>query len=363
MTLEKNNPQNIHNEAERMEKVGTNVEQTLEGANIERVSGESRDTYLWRAGEMVRKKMNGALGTPGKRGVFLDRGGEREKDLPEDVIAMIEHITFEALKPQQDYVNLFKNEKAIEGIERKVDYHDKDHLVGSGPFDTTNRTRKFFETQSSGQSRKETYWNTLFFPYNTKSTRELAKRILDGKTVVLLGGGRSQLKKELSQNDITPSEVINIDPFVENVEEGADKVIPLSATSPNFMDRMNSEGIVKADEIWAEYSVPAYLSDPGEISQLFKNIDVLLAEGGTARIWPLQVGKSGEDEDRIPRKNALVDSIKEINATGKYEIILYQTAGRHGVTLHKLDHSRENLRKASDEERIRQIKNQLGINP
>ena len=117
-----------------------------------------------------------------------------------------------------------------------------------------------------------------------------------------------------------------------------------------------------ADEILAEYSVPAYLNDPKEISQLIKNIDALLAEGGTARIWPLQVGKKGEESERFARRDALIDGIREINKTKKYEIILDESAGRSGtIKLHKLAPTKAEIQKSIDQEEIEKIRASIGL--
>ncbi len=329
--------ENIFNKDDKKEKPSVNAEQALlEGKKItERQMEESQVSYLQRAGEAVTKKLKEKFGN------FFDPCRLKEENLPQDVVIMIEYIVAEALKLQESSVIFFKNE-TINNIEKSIGYHDRGKLIDSASFDKTQRSRKFFEIQSGKvAAKRETYWNTLFFSYNTKAIREFAKKILDDKTIVLLGGGRSQLKKELAENNIVPREIVNIDPFVENVEEGADRVISLSASDDNFIDRMSKEGIVGADEIWAEYSVPAYLEDPKEIQQLIQNIDALLVDGGIARIWPLEVGGSGEDKDRISRKEALVDSIKKLNTTGKYQIILQKTAGRVGIILHKLAQSRE----------------------
>jgi hypothetical protein len=325
-------PQNFIDKGIEKEKHSLNVEQTLpKGENIERQMRESQASYLQRSGEAVTKILKE------KFGKLFDPGRSQEENLPSDIVSMIEDITIEALKSQENVADSFKNEEAISDIEGIIGSHYRGKFTDSESFDKTQRSRKFFEIQpGKGVAKRETYWNTLFFPYNTKATREFAKKILDDKTIALLGGGRSQLKKELTENDITPRKIINIDPFVENIEEGADRVISLSASDDNFINRMTKEGIVGVDEIWAEYSVPAYLEDPREIQQLIQNIDALLVEGGTARIWPLEVNGSGEDKERISRKDALIDGIKEMNATGKYEITLQEAAGRHGITLHKL---------------------------
>ncbi|MDA3815234.1 MAG: hypothetical protein PF549_02610 [Patescibacteria group bacterium] len=343
---------------DREEKPKLGVEQSSkEDENTERRLKESHISYLQRAGEQVTKKLKERFGT------IFDPNRLQENDLPQDVLNIIESITIEALESQKSSANSIKDEEVINDIEGNIGYHNRGELADSDLFDKTQRSRKFFEIQpGKGASKRETYWNTLFFPYNTQATRAFAKKTLDDKTIVLLGGGRSQLKRELAENNIVPRKIVNVDPFVENVGEGADTVIPVSASDDSFMDKMSEEGVVKADEIWAEYSVPAYLEDPKEIQLLIQNIDALLVEGGSARIWPLEVGGRGEDEDRTARKDALTQSIKNIYATNKYEIIPYKAAGRPGIILHKLAPSKEELQKKDDQEKIKKIREKLGIN-
>ncbi|MFH1838548.1 MAG: hypothetical protein ABH808_03590 [Candidatus Kuenenbacteria bacterium] len=266
----------------------------------------------------------------------------------------------EAFKSQESVFNLLKNKEAIKKIEEKISYRYYS-LIESDFFNKTQRKRSFFKIYLKGGQAIDTYWDTLFFPFNTKTTRVFAKKILNNKTIVLLGGGRSQLKKELQENDIIPHEIVNVDPFVKDIEEGADPVIPISASDVNFIEKMQQQGIQSADEIWAVYSVPAYLKDPKEIHQLIQNIDELLAPGGSARIWPIEVSGEGKEPELFARKNALIESIKNINEINKYEITLYESAGRPGFILYKLAPSEKELQKEKDQEKIRKIRKELGL--
>ncbi len=285
----------------------------------------------------------------------------REEYLSQEELSIIEESMEEALKPIETVYNPSKNEEVIKKIEEKIGYRDKrENYTDSNSFDNTQRNRKFFEIQpGKGSAKRETYWNTLFFLYNTKATREFAKKILDNKTIVLLGGGRSQLKQEFKEHDIIPRDIINVDPFVDNIEEAADPVILINAADKNFIEKMHLQGIDGADEIWAEFSVPAYLDDPEEIKQLMQNIDLLLVPGGTARIWPIKVSGEGENLDQIARKNALMDSIKDIIKTNKYEFILYESAGHSGLIFHKLAPSTKDLQNIQDQNQIKKTRDEL----
>lgn len=336
------------------EKSETATEQSSQ-EGVQRKFEESQVSYLQRAGELITKEVKE------RTSLIFDPSRPQENALSQSILDMIQKSMTEALKPQEDIFNPAKNEEILKNISENINCHDKHGLRDSASFDKTERNRKFFEMQSGKKrsNKRETYWNTLFFPYNTEATRAFAKKILDDKTIVLLGGGRSQLKKELQGNNIFPKEIVNVDPFVENPAEGSDPIIPLSASDENFIEKMKDNGITKADEILAEYSVPAYLEDPREIRQLFQNIDELLAEGGSARIWPIQINGKGENEDQVKRKNELINSLANINATKKYELISYKSAGRDGIILHKLAPTKKELQEKEDQEKIANIRKKI----
>ena len=244
----------------------------------------------------------------------------------------------EARRESPSVVDQEANARIIESIERSLGTHEHEAKPkDEETYEKTERSRKMFER--GDQKRGETYWNTLFFPHNTEATRAFAKEILDDKTVVLLGGGKARLKEEMEQGGIRPKEVLNIDPFVSEVEPGADTVISASATDERLPDILRERGIEKVDEIWAEYSVPAYLDNPDDIKRLFKNIDTLLTENGSARIWPTML-REGTDAENETRKAALTEALNELNTTGKYEITEFEGAGRPGFTLKKLPKER-----------------------
>jgi len=304
---------------------------------IIRKQGESQPAYLERAGELVTQLIKQS-----ETDKFFDPCRAQENDLPAEALKLIEDIMVKA-KDKSSTVSpdSFNNAAVIKSIEQSIKYHQapiRNDLNNSFAFDKTQRNRKFFEIQpGKGDAKRETYWNTLFFPYNTKATRAFAKEFFDDKIIVLLGGGRSRIKEELKENKISPREVVNIDPFVENPESEADTVISISASDEHLIDKMREYGIEKADEIWAEFSVPAYIDSPKEIQQLIQNIDQLLAEDGSARIWPIKVKESGDESDSLARKTAFIESLKNLNIkTNKYEFILYEAAGRHGLIIHKL---------------------------
>lgn len=303
---------------------------------INRRADESQVAYLSRAGELVTSMIR----NENLEGLIFDPNRAREEDLSPVTRELIAKTMEEARRESTSETNqVIYNASALESIEQSIGTHratteadPKDEVT----FERTQRRRKLFEVQpGQGAAKRETYWNTLFFPYNTESTRAFAKELLDDKIILLLGGGRARLKEEMIQNGISPREVLNIDPFVDEAEHGADSVVSASAADERLPDILHKRDIEGADEIWAEYSVPAYLENPDEIRQLFRNIDALLAEDGFARIWPTEV-KHGDNAEVNIRKTALLESLNELATSGKYEIVASKGSGRPGFTLHKV---------------------------
>jgi len=317
---------------ENLERFGNKNEKE----KLDRMKDESRTAYLSRTSNLITSIIRKESG----QGMFFDPYRAHEKDLSPTVLELISKTMKEArYESTPKPISMTDAKDILESIERSIGTHRAArvaHPKDESAFEKTQRRRKFFEIQpGQGAAKRETYWNTLFFPYNTESTRVFAKEILDGKIILLLGGGRARLKEELKKNNISPHEILNIDPFISETEPEADPVVPISAANQNLPDVLRERDIKSVDEIWAEYSVPAYLENPNEIRNLFQNIDALLAEGGYARIWPTEV-KNGNNGEVNARKTALLESLNSLITGGKYEITAFRAAGRPGFTLHKL---------------------------
>ncbi len=301
---------------------------------LKREKMESQPGYLLRSGGEIASQI------VEEKGVTFDLYRANEDQLSSNVIDMISDTLEEAKRPQAqegEQKDLdAKNDVAIAYLDSITGFHDKGATVDSNSFDKTQRGRGLFKLKrGSGDASRETYWNTLVYPFNTTATRDFAREMLDNKIVVLLGGGRSRLGEEMKECNINPRMIVNIDPFVKDVEEGADPVISMSASDEGLVDRLYEQGIDRVDEIWAEYYVPAYSERPEDIAKLFDNIDKLLVSGGSARIWPAMVKGSEDDPVSQQRKLALIEALKTIASTQKYEILPYEASGRPGFILHK----------------------------
>jgi hypothetical protein len=323
-----NSPPNPNQPPSKEDAGKRKIEEVI--TEVARQGEESREAYLVRADKIIMSLIKEQSG----QGLLFRPSKTSEGNLSLEVNMLIKKATTEMMRESVSVVDQKKNAYTLELITEEIGAHE--HITkpdDSESYDKTERNRKFFE--EGAQKGGETYWNTLFLSFNTRDTREMAQEILKDKTIVLLGGGRARLKEEMLANGISPKEVLNIDPFVSDVEPGADEVIPVSATDEGLPKILAGRGIEKVDEIWAEYSVPAYLDNPTDIKQLFKNIDQLLADNGSARIWPTMIRGGTEAEVNI-RKVTLMEALNELSVSGKYEIVKFDRSGRPGFTLHKI---------------------------
>jgi hypothetical protein len=332
---------------EAIEPKVTNPEMQL-SRDLFRDTGESQEEYLWRSGELIAKN----LPTLTKIETITD------ENIPEDIRVQVEQIVAQAsLENIYTARKKERSEEEWENFKQSIGEHFLGDHSSSEGFDKTVRDRGFFRPNTSGTgSKRESYWNTLFFPLNSKETRALAKKMLDQKKIILLGGGRSELLSELQAHDISPESITNIDPFVENPAKDADKVIAVSASDEAMIEALPLEYKGKIDEVWAEYSVPAYLQSEAQIRQLMTNIDTVLAPKGVARIWPIMVGGVATG-DSAPRKEALYRSVRDLVQEKGYHLVTYKAGGRPGMILTKPEKSSDGEK--SDEEKIAQIINQI----
>ena len=130
---------------------------------------------------------------------------------------------------------------------------------------------------------------------------DIAKKELDDPDSLILdlgAGTKQNLAKEVRELGLK-SKVISIDPRLA-LSENEDLALPTSCESDRLEGRKNpepltlaalSESIPLKDEsvnhVYASYSVPYYLENPGEIIQTIKEMVRILKPGGTIKIFPL----------------------------------------------------------------------------
>jgi len=154
----------------------------------------------------------------------------------------------------------------------------------------TQELMKALNTDRSFVTYKDCFFSIngeleTIFPENSK------------KKILLIGGGKSPIKKELNNLGINIS-ITNVDPIkYNNPEYTADETINEDFLTANVED--------KFDEIWCLFSLPLYIVNPDDVTKFFTKALELLADNGVLRIHPLFV----PDNPLIDKQCAL--SIKE----------------------------------------------------
>lgn len=187
---------------------------------------------------------------------------------------------------------------------------------GKEAFDLTQRDRRMFgRSETGGSGNAESYATELFVgALNPELISDVADS-LDRKTVFNLGGGNSKLSAELAEHG-AHTEVVNVEPYpseqLENAtaEEGYDHLLQENPASPDFFEK---SGLPEqsVDEVWAVFSVPAYLGTAGEVSALFDNVTRLVKPGGIVRISHLGVVNAQPGDERVAAMHASLEVAKE----------------------------------------------------
>lgn len=180
-----------------------------------------------------------------------------------------------------------------------------------------NTERSFFGTSKNMDTP---YVQSLFLIGGSyEAVKEYVYYKINGKKVSLLGGGNS-IADLLSDENIHPSVVINIDPYITSEKSDKEKSYPYvslpikAEDSGAVISAMQERQIDGFDEVWASYSVPYYLENPDEIKNLFTTIKSMLLEGGTARIVPLKIKDNGTNDG----VNELINQVKIILDSPEY---------------------------------------------
>lgn len=106
---------------------------------------------------------------------------------------------------------------------------------------------------------------------------------LDGKDILLVGGGASRVLTELEHALIKPATVTNLDPFaVPQPDNPRQKLI-----SEKFCDHKIEKD--SYDEIWSLFALPLYAENPQEYMNFWGKSVTALRPNGKLRVFPLNV--------------------------------------------------------------------------
>ena len=135
------------------------------------------------------------------------------------------------------------------------------------------------------------------------------REVIDGKRILLVGGGRS-LGDVTSSRLFAPKALVNVDPFLpqESIERTSAKdyyksmPLHIDPTKRDFITEMHSQGCEIFDEIWVTFSIPHYCKTAEEIEVFFKNMYEMLAPGGYIRIYPMGFFTENLTEEEVSER-------------------------------------------------------------
>ncbi|MCL1891948.1 MAG: hypothetical protein FWF97_01470 [Alphaproteobacteria bacterium] len=117
---------------------------------------------------------------------------------------------------------------------------------------------------------------------------------LNGKSVCLVGGGKSPVKKGLNENGIRNCTVTNIEPYLcHEAPTTQDLLIKQSLFEIDYWNHLE-----KFDEIWARFSLPLYTKKEEQKLLSFLIPAMMLKTGGTLRVIPV-------DDKELPAVKAM----------------------------------------------------------
>lgn len=194
--------------------------------------------------------------------------------------------------------------------------------VGKEAYDGTQRDRKMFTAgETGGSSRTESYFSQLFAgAVNPELVQRVAEG-LQGKKILNLGGGNAKLTAELAAHGVQSAEVINVEPYPSDsaLEGGGyDHIVQENPAEQNFFERSELPE-QSVDEIWAVFSVPAYLGTDKEVNTVFDNVKRAIKPGGIIRMSHFGLAESASDvagTSFAERTEALMGSLESAKDEG-----------------------------------------------
>lgn len=312
------------------ENISTSESLTFEeGEKLSPLVDERPEEYLSRITQLIYKKKYG-----GNRTFIFDKGMNIHSDseYSDYVTKALKLIDIgqkkEKFSDEKNQKTLAEIEKSLTQATNKAKIDESDQAT----FSHTNQQRSFFGKATKTDNIP--YSHSLFgIGLNSLEAVNYLQGKVKDKTIYLLGGGDS-LRDLITSPDLAPKQVVNIDPYVgtESIEKGKNgnyMSFGVEAQNPNAVkETLDAHNIEPADEIWASYSVPYYLSTPEDINGLFQTIKQSLAENGTARITPLAL-QGGDGFEKA--KEELMNQVQSLMSSQDYNV--YLTTGSAGGTL------------------------------
>lgn len=258
-----------------------------------------------------------------------------------------------------------KREGFLAGLPSKIKFANNEGKVlenGELGFGHTKQDRWFYGTAAGADHSP---MSQLLFGlhcdpelHSDPEIQQYLKRELDGKSILLLGGGDS-VKDLIVDMDIVdsrainPKKIINADlsfeglnpePLIQPALEAGRYVREVAhAEKPEEITDVLKRNLLAegVDQIWASFSVPYYLGSVDQIEGLFNTISTSLAEGGTARISPLvyqaphdKLAYAPEELDAV--KAAMVNEITRMSNDPHFNVYSFNAGVGETLVIKRL---------------------------
>jgi hypothetical protein len=120
---------------------------------------------------------------------------------------------------------------------------------------------------------------------------------LNGKRILLIGGGSSPILTDLLELGFCPKSVTNVDPYALPQNDSRQVL-----QREDFLKHKIQYD--SYDEIWALFSLPFWLDDIKQTNTFLVNALLGLAPNGNFRIYPIPLENQGDDCLKIMKKLA-----------------------------------------------------------
>jgi len=143
---------------------------------------------------------------------------------------------------------------------------------------------EFPKTKSDAEEmRGKMYVRTL---QRTMDYIDIDPQQLQGKRILLIGGGLSPIRQNLEEMGVYPEIITNVDKFLPHPDARCEHLKIGEDFNSATVDQHLADKKNKYDEVWVVFSLPAYAETTQDVVNFYKRALKSLKKGGTLRIFP-----------------------------------------------------------------------------
>jgi|GEM_PF-6114032 len=110
---------------------------------------------------------------------------------------------------------------------------------------------------------------------------DLLKRMLDKRKILLVGGGRSPIYKDLKEQGIEPNLILNVDPYTDT------KLVEKNKVCKHLrLDFLETDFKNVFDAVYSLWALPAYCRSMEQARMFYKKTMIATAPFGSVRVYP-----------------------------------------------------------------------------